>query len=144
MENAYVLPGLVKRRAMLAGRLEAANAEAARLHADIAALDAVIRQFDPSYPVDAIATKRPRGPAAEGTADMARTVLDVLRRAGGPLTLAQVAERIVALRGLDAASGAVRAAIEGSAGRALRHQRGAGTVRNPAKAGRSVLWELAG
>jgi hypothetical protein len=41
--------------------------------------------------------------------------------------------------------GAVRAAaVEGSAGRALRRQREAGTVRNPAKAGRSVLWELAG
>ena len=75
---------------------------------------------------------------------MGRTVLDVLRRAGGPLTLAAVAERIVALRGLDAASGAVRAAVEGSAGRALRHQRAAGTVRNPRKEGRAVLRELTG
>ncbi len=46
-------------------------------------------------------------------------------------------------RGLDAASGAGRAAVEGSAGQALRHQHGKGAVRNPAKAGRSVLWELA-
>ena len=68
----------------------------------------------------------------------------MLRRAGGPLTPAAVAERLVALRGLDAASGAVRAAVEGSAGRALRHQRVAGTVKNPAKQGRSTFWELAG
>jgi hypothetical protein len=74
-------------------------------------------------------------------ADMGRTVPGVLRRAGGPPTVAQVAERIVAPRGLDAASGAVRAAVQGSAGRALRHQRAAGPVRNPAKAGRSVLQE---
>lgn len=139
-----VLSGLVKRRASLAGELEAAQARVRQLHTDIAALDAVIRQYDPAYPVDAIATKRPRSPAVDGTADMARTVLDVLRRAGGPLTLAQVAERVVALRGLDAASGAVRAAVEGSAGRALRHQRDKGAVRNPRKAGRSALWELAG
>ena len=136
-----VLSGLVKRRATLAGELEAAQAKARQLHADIAALDAVIRQYDPAYPVDAIATKRPRSPDRT-TAYTGRTVLDVLRRAGGPLTLAAVAERIVALRGLDAASGAVRAAVEGSAGRALRHQRNAGAVRNPAKAGRSVLWAL--
>ena len=142
MENAFVLPGLVKRRAVLAGELEAGQAKVRQLHADIAALDAVIRQYDPAYPVDAIATKRPRSDAGT-TADMGRTVLDVLRRAGGPLALAQVAERIVALRGLDAASGAVRAAVEGSAGRALRHQRDKGAVRNPRKAGRSVLWELA-
>jgi hypothetical protein len=137
-----VLSGLVKRRAVLAGELEAAQAEARRLHADIAALDAVIRQYDPSYPVDAIVTKRPRNP--EGTtADMGRTVLDVLRRAGAPMTLPQVAQRVVALRCLDPSSGAVLAAIESSAGRALRHQRSAGTVRNPRKEGRLASWELA-
>ncbi len=133
----------MKRRALLAGELEAAQAKARQLHADIAALDAVIRQNDPACPADAVATKRPRK-ADETSAEMGRTVLDVLRRAGGPLTLAQIAERIVALRGLDAASGAVRAAVEGSAGRALRHQRAAGAVRNPAKQGRSALWEVAG
>ena len=144
MQNSYVLPGLVKRRAVLAGELEAAQARARQLHADLAALDAGIRQYDPAYPVDAIATKRPRSATGEVTgADMGRTVLDVLRRAGGPLTIAAVAERVVALRGLDAASGAVRAAVEGSAGRALRHQRDKGAVRNPAKVGRAVLWELA-
>ena len=141
--NEFVLPGLVKRRASLAGELEAAQAETRRLHADIAAVDAVIRQLDPAYPVDAIATKRPRGPAWEGVADMGRTVLDVLRRAGGPLTLPAVAERIGALRGLDPSSGAVLAATEGSAGRALRHQRTLRTVRTPQKDGRLTLWELA-
>src|SRR3712207_9188695 len=93
MENSYVLPGLVKRRASLAGELEAAQAKVRQLHADIAALDAVIRQYDPAYPVDAIATKRPRSATGEVTgADMGRTVLDVLRRAGGPLTIAQRSE----------------------------------------------------
>ncbi len=105
----------------------------------------MIRQYDPAHPVDAIATKRPRSTTGEVTGtDIGRKVLDVLRRAGGPLTIAQVAERIVALRGLDAASSAVRAAVEGSAGRALRHQRDKGAARSPAKAGRSALWELAG
>lgn len=142
--NDFVLPGLVKRRAMLAGRLEATNAEAARLHADIAAVDGVIRQIDPSYKVDAIAAKRPRSVAAEAFADMGRAVLDVLRREGRPVTLPEVARRIVALRGLDPSSGAVLAAIEGSAGRALRHQRSLGTVRNPRKEGRLALRELFG
>ena len=140
--NEFLLPGLVKRRAMLAGQLEAANAEAARLHADLAAVDAVIRQLDPSYKVDAIASKRPRSPAADAFADMGRTVLDVLRREGRPVALPEVARRVVALRGLDPSSGAVLAAIEGSAGRALRHQRSLGTVRNPRKEGRLALWEV--
>ncbi|WP_343893776.1 hypothetical protein [Craurococcus roseus] len=50
----------------------------------------------------------------------------------------------MAPRGLGAASEAVLAAIEGSARRALRHQRTLGTVRNPRKEGRLALWELAG
>ena len=60
----------------------------------------------------------------------------------GLVTLPQVARRVVALRGLDPSSGAVLAAIEGSAGRALRHQRSLGTVRNPRKEGRLALWAL--
>ncbi|GAA0571111.1 hypothetical protein GCM10009416_07140 [Craurococcus roseus] len=62
----------------------------------------------------------------------------------GSLTVAAVAERVMAPRGLGAASEAVLAAIEGSARRALRHQRTLGTVRNPRKEGRLALWELAG
>ncbi len=136
-----VLSGLVKRRALLAGELDPGQAKARQLHADFAALDAVIRQYDPTYPVDSIAAKRPRNPDGT-TADMGRTVLDVLRRAGGPLSIAATAERIVALRGLDVASGAVRAAVEGSAGRALQHQRAKETVRTADSTGRSMLWEL--
>ena len=138
-----VLSGLVKRRASLAGELEAARSKVRQRHADIAAVDAVIRQLDPAYPVDTIATKRPRANAGT-TADMGRAVLDVLRRAGAPLALPEVARRIVAQRGLDPSSGAVLAAIESSAGRALRHQRSLGTVRNPRKEGRLALWELVG
>ena len=41
------------------------------------------------------------------------------------------------------AAGAVRAAVEGSACLALRHQWDKSAVRIPAKRGRSVLWELA-
>jgi hypothetical protein len=68
----------------------------------------VIRQYDPAYPVDAIATKRPRAPTSFGSAvDMGRVVLNLLRRANAPMTIPGLAERIVALRGLDAQSGAV-------------------------------------
>ena len=109
---------------------------------DLAALNAAIRPHDPVYSADAIAAERPRD--ADGTtADIGRAVLDVLRREGRPMALPEMARRIVALRGLDPSSGAVLAAIEGSAGRALRHQRSLGTVRNPRKAGRAVLWEVA-
>ena len=65
-------------------------------------------------------------------------MLGILRDAGGPLTVGATAERVLLLRGLDAADGAVRKAVEASASRALRHQRAAGSVRTPEKTGRSV------
>jgi hypothetical protein len=140
--NEFVFPGLVRRRSELAGELEVSQVRTQRLHADLAALDAVIRQFDPAYPVDAIQARHPRAVAVDAFANMGRVVLDVLRLAGGPMTIAAVAERVVALRALDAGSGAVRAAIESSVGRALRHQRAIGTVRNAEKAGRCAMWAL--
>jgi hypothetical protein len=59
------------------------------------------------------------------------------------MTAATIVERVLLLRSLDAAGGTVRSAVEASVGRTLRHQREKGTVRNPAKAGRMVLWEIA-
>ena len=59
-----------------------------------------------AYSGDAIATKRPRNP--DGImADMGCMVVDLLRRVSGPLRVAQVAEPMVMLRGLGAASGSV-------------------------------------
>ena len=136
-----VVSGLVKRRAALAGELEASQAKVRQLHADIAAVDAVIRQYDPAYPVDAIATKRPR-PDAGTTEDMGAPCWTCCGARAGRRRSRRW--RIVALRGLDAASGAVRAAVEGSAGRALLHQRDKGAVRSPAKAGRSALLDVGG
>ncbi len=46
--NEFVLPALVKRRAETAGELEKYQARVRELYADLAALDAVIRQFDPA------------------------------------------------------------------------------------------------
>ena len=62
---------------------------------------------------------------------------------GGAMEAFQAA-RVVALRGLDLPSVAVLEATKGGAGRALRHQRRLGTVKNPHKEGRLALWELAG
>ena len=60
------------------------------------------------------------------------------------MTLPRAAQWVVALRGPDPSSGALQASIGSSAGRALRHQRTLGTVRNPRKEERLALWELSG
>ena len=42
----HILAALVKRRAELSGRLKTAQGEIQQMHADLASLDAVIRQIE--------------------------------------------------------------------------------------------------
>ena len=58
--SEFVLPGLVERRSRLAGELEPTRERIDQIYADLAVLDAVIRQFDPDYAVDDIQVKRVR------------------------------------------------------------------------------------
>jgi hypothetical protein len=92
-----VVSGLVKRRAALAGELEASQAKVRQLHADIAAVDAVIRQYDPAYPWT------PSPPSARAPTPARRRTWGApcwtcCGARAGRLTLPAVG-RIVALRG---------------------------------------------
>jgi hypothetical protein len=138
-----VLSALVNRRAEIGGELEKAQARVQQLYADLASLDAVIRQFDPAHPVDAIQAKHRRAPTGEEFAALGRAALGMLRRAGGPVATTEIAERLIVERGLDVGNRAVRAGMLASVGSALRPQRGRGVVRTVRKVGKSVLWELA-
>ena len=93
----YVLTGLVKRRAELAGEIEALRARLAQIGIDLGHLDAVIRPFDPEYELASICPKRPRGPDVAGRGERSRALLAVLREAGVSIGLQ---------RGLSAVSGA--------------------------------------
>ena len=58
----YVLTGLVKRRAELAGEIEATHERLRRMIEDLEKLDSVILQFDPTHQVEAIRPKAFRPP----------------------------------------------------------------------------------
>lgn len=139
-----VLSGLVNRRAEMAGELEKAQARVQQLYADLASLDAVIRQFDPAYPVEAIQARQRRDATGDEFAALGRTALGMLRKANGPLGTIEMAERMVVERGLDTGDRMARADMITRVARALRHQREAGVVRTARRAGKSVLWELVG
>ena len=140
--NQFVLPGLVERRGMLAGELEATRTRLDQLYADLAAVDAVIRQLDPDYAVDDIQVKRFRSPMLGVTTDMSRAVLDMLRSAPEPMTIPAMVDQVIADRALDPTSSAVRKSVVCSVGRAIRHQRDQGVVRQNGRQGRSRLWEI--
>ena len=83
----YVLTGLVKRRAELAGEIEATHERLRRMIEDLEKLDSVILQFDPTHQVEAIRAKAFRPPpdwARRG--EMTKAVLSILRQAAEPMT----------------------------------------------------------
>jgi len=78
--DTFVISGLVKKRAALAGDIENAQVALQRMIRDLENLDATIRLFDADYQVEAIKPKTFRPPedwAKRG--QMTRIILDVLR-----------------------------------------------------------------
>lgn len=138
----HVLAALVKRRADLAGDLHKTQAAVQQLHADLASLDAVIRQLDPEYPIKGIRPRYRRAATPAEHASISRAVLDHLRRAQGPMGVKDLADRIIAERGLDAADRGLVRSIRKRVDMALRYQRTNGMVEAREVEGGEVVWWL--
>ena len=143
MENSYVIAGLVKRRAELAGEAEALKARIARVATDLGHLDATIRLFDPDFDLAAIRPKRVRTGDVANRGEMSRAVLDALRGAAAPMATATVVAAVMAGRGMDAQDHKAVGLMMGRVGMALRRQERNGAVRGAREPGKPVLWELA-
>ncbi len=142
MENEHVLSGLIRKRAEIAGQLEAAQMQVRQLVIDINSLDATIRLFDPDIDLKAIKPKPlpPRHTAFHG--QVARIVLDVLRETGTTLTTHDVTLRVMAARSLNAADPRLTWTVQKRVGASLRHLRVRGTVRSEIGSGRNLRWAL--
>jgi hypothetical protein len=140
----YVLTGLVKRRAELAGEIEATHARLRRMIDDLEKLDSVILQFDPQHDVEGIKPKAFRPPedwAHRG--EMTRTVLSILRQAVEPMTTRDIALEMLVSRALNAQDQKLLALMVKRVGVALRIQRNNGIVRSTSGPGQFMLWEVA-
>ena len=140
----YVLTGLARRRAELAGEIEATHARLRKLVADIEHLDAAILQFDPNYELESIrprAFRPPKDWAKRG--DMTRIVLDILRQASEPLTTRDIAFELLTQRALDRDDKRLLRLMTKRVGVALRLQREKGVVRSEEGPGQFGLWEIA-
>jgi hypothetical protein len=91
MENEHVLGGLTRKRAEIAGQIEHTQATLRKLVADLDAIDAAIRIFDPEADIGAIKAKAypPRHAAFRG--EMMRHVMGCLRMASEPVTSRDIA-----------------------------------------------------
>jgi len=105
---------LVRLHADIGGRILANRKQAKFLADSKQAVEHVIRLFDPSYNVRSIAARsRYKGKAWFRRGTILPRALDVLRKAQGPLTAREIAERMLMERGArdDASPKALRSLI---------------------------------
>lgn len=142
--DTFVILGLVKKRAMLAGDIENAQAALQQMIRDLENLDATIRLFDADYQVEAIKPKSFRPPADWAQrGQMTRIILDVLRQAAEPLTTRDIAFQLMAERALDTGDVKLLRLMTKRCGVALRLQRDKGIVRSAQGPGQYHTWEIA-
>jgi hypothetical protein len=143
MKDERLLAGLIAKRAQLAGIVEATQMTLRQAVADLDALDATIRVFDPDMDLEEIRPKAlpPRHAGFKG--EVSRAVLRIVREAKKPLSAREIAIRIMGERGLSTADRLLVRVIKQRVGACLRHWRGKETVRSVPGEKAEILWEVA-
>ena len=137
------LSGLLRKRAEMAGQVEALQAQLGALIADLSHVDATIRVFRPDIDLADLPEKLAPAPFTGFRGEIQRFLLDELRKANAPLSTFDLAERIMAKRGIDASDRVLRNLINRRTGYGLAKLRKAGKVRSHCEHRSAPLnWEL--
>jgi len=140
----YVVTGLVKRRAELAGEIEHLHEHLRKLLADLETIDATLSIFDPSIPCETIKPKAFRPPSDWANyGQMTRIVLNILRTSSEPLTTRDIALQMLVERALNKDDQRLLNRMTKRVGVALRRQRDNEVVRSWQGPGLFMLWEIA-
>jgi hypothetical protein len=141
--NEFVVNGLVKRRAEMAGEVELTQKHLAKLVHDLEQLDAVILQFDPTRDIASIKPKAFRPPADwSKRREMGRVLLGILRQATEPLSTRDIATAIMTQRALNLEDKALFRLMTKRVAVSLRDYRDKGTIRSMDGPGMYNLWEI--
>lgn len=139
----YMVEGLVKKRAALAGdmlRMQDAMAQMAR---DLETLDNAIRLVAPDLDIPAIAPKMVKPPEDwSKRGEMSRVVFAILRASQRPLTSREIASAMIVHRGLASTPKLLNLMTRRVSG-CLRDKREQGLVENvPTRGGLWLEWRL--
>lgn len=141
--NAFVVSGLVKRRAQLAGDIEKAHESLRRMVLDLENLDATILQFEPDFKVEAIRPKAFRPPKDwSNRGEMTRICLSILRQATEPLTTRDVALQLLTERAMNREDQRLLRLMTKRVACALRYQREKGVAESDQGPGQYMLWQI--
>ena len=149
MAQPHVVTALVEKRSELAGLVEFHRREITRIGADLANLNATIKIFAPDFNLAGIGVKRVRIGKAGGfkhfkQGESQTLVLDQLRVAEQPLTVAMLAAQIIEAKGLEDVQ-EVRISIQRTLSGTLRRLKERGFVVEAGKDrdGLTVFWRIA-
>lgn len=139
----YMVTGLVKKRAELAGELESTHDRLRELVNQLEALDATLRIVAPDMEVEAIRPKAFRPPEDwSKRGQMSRLVLSIVRQAREPLTTREIAAQMLLERAMAADDVKLLRTMTRRVASALRDQRDKGRVRSEDGPGTYQLWEV--
>ncbi len=100
----HIIPALYaleRLHAELGGQILANKEEAGRLAESMRHVEAVLKMLKPGYSVRAISVRRRKNNAWFKRGTLFRTALEVLRTAEKPLSSIEIAERMIAARGIQ-------------------------------------------
>ena len=139
MADSHVVTALIRKRAELAGQIEHAQTALRQLIIDLDNLDATIRLFKPDIDLEEIRPQPvpPRHAALKG--EISRMVMDTLRQSHRPLTTRDLAQHVMAERGLNTADKRLVKLVGKRVGACLRHQRAKGLLRSEGTAEHHML-----
>lgn len=139
----YMVTGLVKKRAELAGELNATHERLRELVNQLEHLDATLRIVAPDMEVEAIRPKAFRPPDDwSKRGQMSRLVLSILRQSKEPLTSREIAAQMLLERAMDADDQKMLRIMTKRVSTALRDQRDRGRVTSEDGPGTYQLWEV--
>ena len=134
MAEAHVISALRAKRAELAGLILQLERDAAQRRADLAHVDGAIRLFAPTIEPETIGPKviRQRNRwFVKRRGELARRILGVLRRSGGPLAAVGIAGALMEAKGLDVGDRVMLVLVQKLVHRAIRHMNGAALCTRP-------------
>lgn len=120
--------GLIRKRAELAGQVEAMHCQLASIMAQLNAIDTSIRVFKPEIDLDDLPERTAPAPFSGFRGEIQRFLLDELRKANLPRTTFDLADAIMDRRGLDRSDKIATSLIRKRTGYALAKLRKSGRV----------------
>ena len=138
----YMVTGLVKKRAEVAGEIASIHDRLNSLVKDLEHIDATLRIVAPDTEVESIRPAMFRPPADwSKRGQMSRIMLSILRQAKEPLTSREIAAQLILERGMAMDTKLLRLMTKRCA-TSLRLQRDKGTVVSNQGPGQYQLWEV--